>query len=73
MYVPSSLGPGVVAGSVTRATGIIIDSSTIRVRFTHTQYTGSEATGFVMVTLKLVGVIHLMSHCYSIRTVTSVC
>ena len=55
LNVPSSLGPGVVAGSVTSATGIIIDSSTIRVRFTHTQYTGSEATGFAMVTLELVG------------------
>ena len=55
LNVPSSLGPGVVAGSVTSATGIIIDSSTIRVRFTRTQYTGSEATGFVMVTLELVG------------------
>ena len=55
LNVPSSLGPGVVAGSVTSATGIIIDSSTISVRFTETQYTGSEATGFVMVTLELVG------------------
>ena len=27
----------------------------IKVEFTQTQYTGSEATGFVMVTLKLVG------------------
>ena len=55
LNVPSSLGPGVVAGLVTSATGTIIDSSTIRVRFTRTQYTGSEATGFVMVTLELVG------------------
>ena len=54
LNVPSSLGPGVVAGSVTSATGIIIDSSTIRVRFAQTQYTGSETTGFVMVTLELV-------------------
>ena len=53
LNVSSSLGPGVVAGSVTSATGIIIDSSTIRVRFTETQYNGSEATGFVMVTLEL--------------------
>ena len=55
LNVPSSLGPGVVADSITSATGIIIDSTTIRVRFTQTQYTGSEATGFVMVTLELVG------------------
>ena len=55
LNVPSSLGPGVVAGPVTSATGIIIDSSTIRVRFTRTRYTGSEAIGFVMVTLELVG------------------
>ena len=53
LNVPSSLGPGVVAGSITNATGIIIDSTRIRVRFTQTQYTGSEATGFVMVTLEL--------------------
>ena len=50
-----SLGPGVVAGSIANATGEIIDSSRIRVRFTQRQYTGSEATGFVMVTLELVG------------------
>ena len=55
LNVPSSLGPGVVAGSITSATGIIIDSTTIRVRFAQRQYTGSEATGFVMVTLELVG------------------
>ena len=55
LNVPSSLGPGVVAGSVTSATGIIMDSSTITVWFTRTQYTGSEATGFAMVTLELVG------------------
>ena len=54
LNVPSSLGPGVVAGPITNATGIIIDSSTIRVRFAQTQYTGSEARGFVMVTLELV-------------------
>ena len=53
LNVPSSLGPGVVAGSVTNATGIIIDSSKIRVRFTQTWYSGSEATGSVMVTLEL--------------------
>ena len=53
LNVPSSLGPGVLAGSITSAIGVIIDSSRIRVRFTQTQYTGSEATGFVMVTLKL--------------------
>ena len=55
LNVSSSLGPGVVAGSITNATGIIIDSSRIRVRFTQIQYFGSEATGFVMVTLELVG------------------
>ena len=55
LNVPPSLGPGVVAGSVTSATGIIIDSSTISVRFTQRQYTGSEAIGFVMITLELVG------------------
>ena len=54
LNVPSSLGPGVVAGSITSATGIIIDSSRIRVRFAERQYTGSEATRFVMVTLELV-------------------
>ena len=27
LYVPLSLGPGIVAGSVTSATGIILDSS----------------------------------------------
>ena len=55
LNVPSSLGPGVVAGSVTSATGIIIDSSRIRVRFTQRQYTDLEATGFVMITMELVG------------------
>ena len=54
LSVPSSLGPGVVPDLITSATGIIIDSSTIRVRFAQTQYAGSEATGFVMVTLELV-------------------
>ena len=28
LTVPSSLGPGIVAGSVTSATGIILDSTT---------------------------------------------
>ena len=50
LNIPLSLGPTIVAGPVSSATGIIIDFSTIRVRFTQTQYTGSEATGFVMVT-----------------------
>ena len=53
LNVPSSLGPGVVAGSITNATGIILDSSRITVRFLLEQYTGSEDTGFVMVTLEL--------------------
>ena len=34
LNVPSSLGPGVVAGSVTSATGIIIDSSSMTSIFT---------------------------------------
>ena len=55
LNVPSSLGPGIIAGSRTSATGIIIDSLRIRVRFTQTQFTGSEATEFVMVTLEVVG------------------
>ena len=55
LNVPSSFGPGVVAGSITNATGIIIDSSRIRVRFTQTQYTGSEARGSITVTLELLG------------------
>ena len=72
LNVPSSLGPGIVAGSVTNATGIIVDSTSkgclckgciltiiliigIIVRFTQTKYTGSEDTGFVLVTLELVG------------------
>ena len=55
LNVPSSLGPGIVAGSRASATGIITDSSRIRVRFAQTQYSSSEATGFVMVTLELVG------------------
>ena len=53
LNVPSSLSPAIVAGSVSNATGIIIDSSTIRVRYAQKQYTGSEATGFVMVKLEL--------------------
>ena len=55
LNIPSSLGPGIVAGSRTNATGIIIDSSSIKVRFTQTQFTGSEATEFVMATLEVVG------------------
>ena len=55
LNIPSSLGPGVVAGLVTSATGIIIDSSRIKVKFTQIHFTGSEATKFVMVTLELVG------------------
>ena len=54
LNVPSSLGPGVVAGSITNAIGIIIDTSKIKARFAQTQYTGSEATGFVIITLELV-------------------
>ena len=54
LNVPSSLGRGVVAGSITSATGIIIDSTRIKVKFTQMQYTGSEASGFVMLTLELV-------------------
>ncbi|XP_065918207.1 adhesion G-protein coupled receptor V1-like isoform X2 [Dysidea avara] len=56
LNIPSSLGPGIVAGSVTSATGIIVDSTTgIKIRFIQRQYTGSEDTGFVLVTLELVG------------------
>ena len=71
LTVPSSLGPGIVAGSVTSATGIIVDSTSkrcltmlvcaitlftdISVQFTQSLYTGSEDTGFVLVTLELVG------------------
>ena len=55
LNVPPSLGPGVVAGSITSATGVIIDSSRITVKFTQKQYTDSEATGFVIITLELVG------------------
>ena len=72
LNVPSSLDPGIVAGSVTSATGIIVDSSSkgylckrciltiisiigIMVRFTQDQYTGSENTETVLVTLELVG------------------
>ena len=54
LTVPSSLAPAVVAGSLTKATGIIIDSSKIKVRFTQDQYTGSEDTGFVIITLELI-------------------
>ncbi|XP_065917231.1 uncharacterized protein [Dysidea avara] len=55
LNVPSSLGPGIVAGAINRTTGIIVDTSKIRVRFAQKQYTGSEDTGFVEVTLELVG------------------
>ena len=55
LNVPSSLAPGVVAGSVTNATGVITDSSRIRVRFTQTQYTGMESMRSMLVTLELVG------------------
>ena len=55
LNVPSSLSPGIVAGSLINATGIIIDSSRIGVRFTQTQYTGIESTEFIMITLELVG------------------
>ena len=55
LNVPSSLGPRIVAGSVTTATGVIIDSSNIRVRFAQTQSNGSEATRFVRVDLELIG------------------
>ena len=53
LNVSSPLGRGVIVGSVTNATGIIIDSSTIKVKFTEGKYTGSEIVGFVMVTLEL--------------------
>ena len=55
LNVSSSLAPGVVAGSVTNATGVITDSSRIRVRFTQTQYTGMESMRSMLVTLELVG------------------
>ena len=73
LTVSKNLSPKIIAGSVTTATGIILDSSgkelhimichiltvilitDIIVRFTQTQYTGSEDTGFVLVTLELVG------------------
>ena len=54
LNVPSSLAPGVLVGSVSSAEGIIIDSSNIRMRFSRAQFTGSEATAFVMVVLELV-------------------
>ena len=54
LTVPSSLAPGIVAGSITIAAGIIIDSSKIKVRFTQDQYTGSENMRFVMITLELI-------------------
>ena len=53
LLIPSSLTPGIVAGSLTTATGEIIDSSKIKVRFTQQQYTGSEGTGLVIITLEL--------------------
>ena len=53
LTVPSSLAPGIVAGSVTIATGVIIDSSKVKVRFKQDQYTASEGTGFVIITLEL--------------------
>ena len=53
LLIPSSLAPGIVAGSLTTATGVIIDSSKIKVRFTQQQYTGSEGTGLVIITLEL--------------------
>ena len=55
LNVPSSLSPGVVAGSITNATGIIKDSSTITVRLTQEHYTGSEDKMFIKVMLKLNG------------------
>ena len=55
LNVPSSLGPGIIAGSLTTATGIIVDSSRIRVKYTQTQYSGLETTGIVMVIIELVG------------------
>ena len=72
LNVPSSFGPAIVAGSITIATGIIIDSSSknniyqlantyhiimadVTVRFERRRYTNSEATGFIMFTLELVG------------------
>ena len=71
LTVPPLLGPEIVAGSVTSATGIIVDSTSkkifcktirtvmlnadITVRFTQSQYSGSEDKGLVLVTLELVG------------------
>ena len=53
LTVPSSLAPGIVAGSVTIATAVIIDSSKVKVRFKQDEYTASEGTGFVIITLEL--------------------
>ena len=71
LTIPHPGGPGIVAGSVTSATGIIVDSTSkrcftmflctiilftdITVRFTQTQYISSEDTGVVLVILELVG------------------
>ena len=69
LALPSFLGPRIMTGNITGATGTIIDTSSkycyyfvvcinteivdIRVRFTSRQYIGSEAVGFVPVTLEL--------------------
>ena len=69
LALPSFLGPRIITGNITSATATIIDTSSkhyyissfvsilklvdIRVRFTSSQYNGSEAVGFVSVTLEL--------------------
>ena len=52
LKVPSS--PGIVAGSLMTATGVIIDTSEISVRFAQAQYTGLEANRVMLVTLQLI-------------------
>ena len=70
LTVPSSLGPGITTGTITSATVTIIDTTgkcyhcsdssvvilcvEIRARFVSNQYTGREASGFVLVTVELV-------------------
>lgn len=69
LALPSFLGPRIMTGNITSATATIIDTSSkycyilsfvsivklvdIRVRFMSRQYSGSEAVGFVSVTLEL--------------------
>ena len=73
LTIPSSLGPGITAGTATSATVTIIDTSSelktllascmcfhehisgITVNFIQSQFNGSEAAGFVLVTVKLRG------------------